>query len=96
MKRLSFFLLFIAVTAASFGALPPLPQSKRELLAILSDNRLMERLSTADVIEKITRVDNGYLITTSRETLLVEVTYIHNDRIGPIEFQLDFHQPQSN
>lgn len=73
------------------GALPPLANSLRELSAILNDRRLSDALGSGAFIESIQRTESGYLITTAKETLEIEVIYFQTDgRIGPGQFELVF------
>lgn len=73
------------------GALPPLADSLRELSAILNDRRLGDALGSGAFIESIQRTESGYLVTTAKETLEIEVIYFQTDgRVGPGQFELVF------
>ncbi len=83
---MNFFLLSL------IAALPPLAQSSREMKAILSDKQLYETLTSGEPIEEIKREDGGYLVTTPKHTIWVEVQYRKTEgKIGPVEFDLVFH-----
>jgi hypothetical protein len=87
-------LFFIFVASTAFTALPPLAQSTRELQAMLSDTRFYDSLGSAEYIQDIQRTEGGYLVTTPRYVMQVDVRYVRNERkIGPVPFELDFHQP---
>ena len=72
------------------GALPPAAQRIRELVAILSDPRLYEIISSIEMIESIDKTEHGYSITTHNRTLMVEVIYGDAQGVGPIPFEIEF------
>jgi hypothetical protein len=88
-----FFLLFIV--SSGFALLPPLAQSAREMQAILSDPRLYESLSSAEVIQEVMRNEAGYLVVTQNYTLQVDLRTISREpkNYGPARFELEFHLP---
>ena len=91
-----FYSLLIAgalITASLQALLPPLYESTKELQAILASPELGQKLTSGDVIEKIERTSDGFLITTNKRTLLVIVTYEATGRIGPASDKLTFGDP---
>ena len=54
---------------------------------------LSQALHSGEIINEISRVENGYLIVTNYNVLFVEVKYIKTDKIGPFRFKLYFHDP---
>ncbi len=80
-----------SVSEPSAGALPPLAQSIRELSALLNDRRLFEKLGSAALLERIEKTNSGYLLTTAKNTLAVDIVYFHtDDGVGPVQFELVF------
>ncbi len=83
--------LFI-LTAPVFSALAPLPQSVREIEAILMNPQLAQYLPSCDQIDQITRVVDGYIFITKAHILKVTVIYDTAPRIGPKKFTLQFSE----
>lgn len=76
-------------------ALPPAVQRAKELIALLSDERLYEALGNGEMIESIEKNENGYLIRTEHYTLQVNVKYVtENGFCGPAKFELEFCKPE--
>lgn len=83
----------ISIVAQKLQALPPYAQRLREIMAILSDERLHEMLGN-ESIESIERNEHGYLIATEKLTMQVNVYYDSASRCcGPQKFRLEFLQP---
>jgi hypothetical protein len=74
-------------------ALPPAVQSSREIIAILSDERLYQLLGNSEQIERIVKTEDGYKINTEHYTLQVHVRYVPNECCGPAKFVLEFDDP---
>lgn len=70
--------------------LPPLWEGVSEIKAILTDEHLKDYLDSAEIIEQITKVSNGYLIKTNRSELLAEVKTLPQERPGPAKFEIQF------
>ena len=90
MKKFIFFILF---SATCFSALPPLYQTSREIKRILNNPMLAEKLKGAEPIQEIKKSQNGWLITTLKHTIQVDLTYLQSEVVGPCEFKLNFHNP---
>lgn len=73
------------------AALPPLYQSLKEYKALIESPELSQQLGAAAVILNITRESNGFIVVSSRKTLLVDVVYDPQDHAGPAKFHLVFH-----
>ena len=82
--------LLLLLTAPLYSALAPLPQSIREIEAILMNPQLAQYLPSCDQIDQITRVVDGYLVITQAHILKVTVIYDTSARIGPRKFTLQF------
>jgi len=89
------FLFLLAISCgAAYGLLPPLPQSIREIEAILADPRLYQSLGSPEMIVGIERTEHGYVVLTSNYSLQVTLTYTPLPYPGPAQFVLDFHTPE--
>lgn len=84
--------ILLTVPMLGFSALAPLPQSIREIEAILHYPALSEFLPQGSTIEDISKVSNGYLILTNTHILNVKVIYDKKSRIGPRRLNLEFSQ----
>ncbi len=91
MKKFVFLLISLFALSTSYALLPPLYHTLSEIEAIISDERLAQELGSAEGITKIERVDEGYVITTFRYQLKVDVNYIPQQMIGASKFELTFH-----
>ncbi len=85
-------LILLLLTAPVFAALAPLPQSVREIEAILMNPQLAKYLPSCDQIDQITRVVDGYLFITKAHILKVTVIYDTAPRIGPKKFTIQFSE----
>lgn len=83
----------LAVSTSLFAALPPLYQGIEELKTILADEKLGQLLQSGEVIEDISKNNDGYLITTNRHRLQAQVVYEPAARPGPAQFHIVFRQP---
>lgn len=78
-------------------ALPPAVQSSREIIAILSDERLYQLLGYGEQIDSIVKTEDGYKVRTEKFTLQVHVHYVPNaECCGPRKFVLEFDEPVLN
>ncbi len=93
MKKYLFLIIFF-IAAKGFCALPPLYQSLKELDAVLSDDRLIEELSSGEPILEIKRDDDSYFIYTNKHILKVQVVYIPTQYMGPSKFELKFFEKE--
>jgi len=93
MKKLIFIFLLI-FNIKIFAVLPPFYQSKEEIEAIISDPRLAEKLDSSELILEIKKIDEGYLITTNKSKLKVEIIYLPQKTFGPSLFELKFHETE--
>lgn len=96
MKTISLLLLTFLIAAGNAEAvLPPLYESLKEYQALLNDKKLTEYLQSGELILDIKRNENNFQIVTNKHMLIVDIVYVPTGRIGPAEFRLEFHQPQS-
>ena len=86
-------LLLILLPFCLFAALAPLPQSLKEIEAILTYPSLSDFLPQSATINQITKVLDGYLILTNSHIVKVTVMMDKQSRIGPKKFTLKFSQP---
>lgn len=93
MKKYIITLIILMAPTVGFSALAPLPQSLREIEAILVYPSLNEYLPSSSKINEITRVSDGYVIITDSHILKVTVKYDKQPRIGPKKFTLHFCSP---
>lgn len=93
MKRLMISLALIA-SAPMFALLPPVWQGVAEIRAILNDPQLNSELNSGDILESITREENGWLITTSKSKVRVQVIPQPQNMPGPEKFKLKYEKLQ--
>lgn len=89
---------FLAAGQMLFAALPPLAQGIREMESILSSEELHRLLSSAEIIQTITRFDGGYLVVTDKRFIEVRVEYLESEDglAGPVRYHLEFFPSSSN
>ena len=87
------FLAFLAYVGTAQAALPPLYQSTAEIKALMTDDRLGEKLQSGELITGIQKNDQGYEIITNQHRLQVNVDYLPGNRPGPAKFNLRFEEP---
>lgn len=92
MKKFIFLFISIFTVSSTYAMLPPLYHTLNEIKGILSDERLAQELGSAEGITKIEKNDEGYLITTYRYQLQVDVHYIPQKLIGNPKFELKFYE----
>lgn len=90
MKYFIFILLSFAPLNSLSAALPPLFQGMREIKAIFDDPDTLKYLDSGDVITDIKKTETGYLITTNKKEVLVEIVYESSSVPGPVKFHLRF------
>lgn len=93
MKKIILTLIACAGLQTATAALPPLTQSIREITAILEDKQLAEHLTYSSPVVQIQKTESGYLISTLKAQIHVDVVEKEVQRIGPIEFDLHFNPP---
>jgi hypothetical protein len=86
--------IFVCLASTTFGLLPPLAQSTRELKELLNDPRLYEALGSAEMIQEIVRIDHGYRVFTQNYAIQVNLHYKRGGMIGPAQFELEFESPE--
>jgi hypothetical protein len=93
MKKIIFLIIAMFCFSKTYALLPPLFHTLSEIETIISDERLVQELGSAEGITKLEKVEGGYLITTFRYQLKVDVNYLHQEKIiGPAQFDLVFHK----
>jgi hypothetical protein len=87
MKKL---LPLLLLTNSAFALLPPLYESIAQLQTLL-DQKLP--LESAEVIESITKTDEGYLIKTNYSSLNAVITPLPQSKPGPAKYEIRFEKP---
>jgi hypothetical protein len=95
MKKLLIALVLLGSSPA-YALLSPLNQSVAELRNIIESNNLTKYLPSSEKILGIDSVEHGYLVRTQNYTMLVEIIYKPQQRVGPMQFDLIFHEPTKN
>jgi|688.fasta_scaffold2056354_2 hypothetical protein len=91
LKTFAFALACSIFTKVSiFAALPPFAEDKRIVIEILKDEKLANFIPYGDVLVRIEKYDDGYLLTTNKRAVLAIVHYESSDRIGPRNFNIEF------
>lgn len=81
---------FVLVSCNLFAALPPLPQSIREIEAILTDDFLKSPEMTAETIWQIQKTDTGYILETTNFIIPINMIPLPPKNIGPAQFDMQF------
>lgn len=81
----------LVFSSASFAALPPLYQSQRELMSVLQNNEVLEKLGSGSPIDGIIRNEKGYSVLSKGCTLQVDVIYLPlpDGMVGPAKYKLE-------
>ena len=95
MKKLAFTILASLALTQAEALLPPLYQGSTEIKAILGDEQLGQKLGAGDVITKIEKTDQGYVITTNKHRLPVYVNYEPAKMPGPAQYKIHFGEAES-
>ena len=94
MRKIIFSILLLLFSSTTYAVLPPLYQSLREIDAIISDERVQNFFTSGERIEEISKNDDGYVIISNKRKVQVNVLYIPTQNIGPVKFELQFHEAQ--
>lgn len=79
------------ILATLIAALPPFAQTNKELQAILNSKELYQYVTVNDCFKSIQKTENGYLIITEKERVIITIRYGRSHNImGPIPFTLEF------
>ena len=71
--------LFAATSFCSTTAialLPPYYQTAKEIIAILNDSEIAEKITSGRIIHSIIKTKSGYTLNTGNCTLKVKVNYL--------------------
>lgn len=85
----------ILITTYAEGALPPAWQNVAEIKAILNNPELSHVLDSADLIESISKTEEGWKIITNHGEIAVKINPIPQAMPGPEQFTLEFSKSQS-
>lgn len=91
-KMLTAFVLGVMVSSHAFAVLPPLWQGVNEIKAILEDQQLSNAIPSGDVLLKIIKIHDGYMIITNKRKVFIKVNYEQNQQPGPAKFKIEFGQ----
>lgn len=90
---------FIVALAACLAAmqsvsavLPPLYNSRDEIIAVLSSDELGKYFQSGEMIVRIRKTPGGYEITTNQRRVLADVTPEPSSRPGPSQFRVKFRK----
>lgn len=78
------------VSATAEALLPPVWQGVAEVKAILNSKELNQYLDSGDILEGITKHEDGWLISTNRSQVFVKVAPEPQNMPGPEKFHLEF------
>lgn len=84
-------LIFLSIFSFGEALLPPAWQSVAELQAILQNEQLKNYLQSGDLIEKIQRTNNGWIISTNHSEIMAIVTPESQSIPGPQKFTINFN-----
>lgn len=72
------------------AVLPPVWQDVAEIKAVLTDPALTQYLDSAELIQSINRVEKGWEIHTSKQTVFAEIVPQPQSSPGPERFKVTF------
>lgn len=84
-----FFLSFFFIQS-TFALLPPLWQSRDEIIAILNDPGFGTHFQSGELIEHIKRTNEGWVIVTNHQRVKVKVIPKPQKMPGPAQFTIEF------
>ena len=90
MKKIGLTVLASITIIQAQAALPPLYQTSKEIMMMMQDSQLGEKLQSGEVIEKIEKNKDGYEIVTNKSHLQVTILYELAKQPGPVNFKLHF------
>ncbi len=95
MKKILFSTLSALLLLQTGFALSPLDRSSKEISDIVRNPQLRRMLPPTEVILDIRRIPSGYVLTTNRFQVIVDVIYGPSARGGEQqeEVNLEFHEP---
>lgn len=88
MKYLLIAFIFFSRTAEAL--LPPVWQGVAEVKAILNSTELNQYLDSGDILESISKHEEGWIIQTNRSFIYVKVKQEPQSSPGPEKFHLEF------
>lgn len=86
-----FILSFMLFAKCSFALISPYHQEAIEIKTILNSTEFHQLVHSNEIIQKIEKIDDGYLIQTTSSLIRVEVTYQQNTTPGPAQFTLSYY-----
>lgn len=88
-KLITFSFLCLSLTFEVCAALSPYYQSIREYESLLQDPKLAEALGQAEEISNIQRDALGFVVTSPKKTVRVNVIYDPQNQPGPRKFHFE-------
>ena len=76
----------------SFALISPYHQEAKEINAILGATEFHQMIGSNELVDRLEKVDGGYLIQTTSALIRVEVIYVANPIPGPTKFTLVFNK----
>lgn len=80
----------IALSGVTEAILPPAWEAVREIKTLLDAKDLKSYLDSAEIIQSIERVPDGWVINTNRSKIFIHIQKLPQNRPGPEEFELKF------
>lgn len=90
LKKIICFCFFALLSTKAFSALPPLPQSIKEIEAILSSDFMKSSEMTPETIWQIQKTERGYILETNHFIIPIEIIQLPQENIGPAPFEVQF------
>lgn len=76
--------------------LPPLYESLNEYRALLNDQKLSQLFTSGEPIVSVVKNETGFVVTTTRHHVVVEVVYEKQNMPGPAKFHFVYGTPLEN
>lgn len=73
-----------------YAALPPLYETLKEFKSLIEDPRLENSFTSGEAIVKIERDEQGFIVSTNKRTIHVQVVYEPATMPGPEKYKLVF------
>jgi hypothetical protein len=80
----------VLLPTSVFGALPPYFQSSKEIIAILNNPSVSEKIGSGRPINSITQTESGYSIVARECSLDVQIHNLpqRDGMVGPVNFEI--------
>lgn len=91
MKQLLVSLMLIVISQPSFALLPPYYQSVKEMIAILNNPLVAEKIGSPYPIQSLTKSESGYILLVGECKLDIKINYIQrkDGMVGSAELNIE-------